>query len=267
MNRVNTLLSRCALPSEPTQHLSGGMMGEVYRCGDWVVKTHPSPPPGLFPAEARGLRALADVGVRTPTVRYADEDGIVMRFLHPGKPDPSGLAEQLARLHRARGPEYGSPTRVFLGRFALPTIPMKSDWLPYWAQARIRPLVEATRQTLGRLASRVETLLTVYRPPIEGPSLLHGDLWNGNVVMAREGATLIDPSVWYGERAVDLAMMRLFGGFGRSFWSKYEALCPIPKAVEESIPYYQLYYLLVHVHFFGAAYCQGVDGALRHYDC
>ena len=87
---------------------------------------------------------------------------------------------------------------------------------------------------------------------------LHGDLWHGNVYFAREGPALLDPSFFVGERGVDLAMMRLFGGFPRRFWEVYGELYPVPEEVERALPRYQVYYLLAHVHFFG----QGYLGAL-----
>jgi phosphatidylserine decarboxylase len=60
--------------------------------------------------------------------------------------------------------------------------------------------------------------------------------------------------VWWGERAVDLAMMTLFGGFPAGFWKLYRVLYPIPPEIERALPRYQVYYLLVHVYFFGSSY-------------
>ena len=100
---------------------------------------------------------------------------------------------------------------------------------------------------------------------MEGPSIIHGDLWSGNVLMTEQGAALIDPSVWVGERAVDLAMMRLFGGFATPCWDSYRETLPIPSEIEEAIPFYQLYYVLVHVYFFGESYLPSVDNILRQY--
>ena len=114
--------------------------------------------------------------------------------------------------------------------------------------------------TCDRLQGPVSQLEALYRRPLpaEGPAPLHGDLWHGNVYFAREGPALLDPSFFVGERGVDLAMMRLFGGFPRRFWEVYGELYPVPEEVERALPRYQVYYLLAHVHFFG----QGYLGAL-----
>ena len=80
-----------------------------------------------------------------------------------------------------------------------------------------------------------------------------------------EGAVLIDPSAWIGERAVDLAMMRLFGGFPEQFWHAYETHYPIPRSIKDALPFYQIYYLLVHVHLFGAHYLEQIKTIVRRY--
>ena len=47
------------------------------------------------------------------------------------------------------------------------------------------------------------------------PSLLHGDLWSGNYLISDSGIPyLIDPSVYYGHSEIDIAISKLFGGFG-----------------------------------------------------
>ncbi len=98
----------------------------------------------------------------------------------------------------------------------------------------------------------------------DGPSLLHGDLWGGNVhVMADGAAALIDPSTYYGHREVDLAMAGLFGGFPHEFFDAYEEAWPLePGYDNERRDLYQLYYLLVHVNLFGAGYTGGVRRVL-----
>ena len=53
-------------------------------------------------------------------------------------------------------------------------------------------------------------------------------------------------------------MIELFGGFPPEFWMSYKMRYPIPPEVEAAIPYHQLYFLLVHVHFFGRGYLHGV---------
>ena len=99
----------------------------------------------------------------------------------------------------------------------------------------------------------------------EGPSLVHGDLWSGNVYAGPEGRpVLIDPAVYMGHREVDLAMSELFGGFGPGFYEAYDDAMPLdPGYGQARRSVYQLYPLLVHVNLFGGSYVGGARRALR----
>jgi fructosamine-3-kinase len=91
--------------------------------------------------------------------------------------------------------------------------------------------------------------------PKEKPALLHGDLWSGNVISDEKGAPVwIDPAVYYGHREMDLAMMKLFGGFSEAVFSTYQEHFPLEANWQERIPYHQLYPLLVHLNLFGSSY-------------
>ena len=71
-------------------------------------------------------------------------------------------------------------------------------------------LAPSTIADLERLATRLDAFDTG-----EPPARLHGDLWAGNRLVDVDGRSwLIDPAAHGGHREFDLAMMRLFGGFG-----------------------------------------------------
>ncbi len=259
------LLRRAGLAARAApQPLSGGDMGRVWRVGDYVVKSHPSPPAGMFAAEKRGLEELAARGARTPQVYWAGAEGIVLEYLPPGPANWTGLAEMLARLHSSPSEHYGGSEPTFIG-----SLPLESgsdhSWPRFWREKRLLPLLTLTAPQLGPLAARVEEFINAYDWPAEGPRLIHGDLWNGNVLMSSRGPALIDPSAWNGERAVDLAMMRLFGGFAPAFWQAYQEALPMPPQVRDALEAYQLYFLLVHVHFFGSGYVPPVRRVLSRY--
>jgi fructosamine-3-kinase len=99
--------------------------------------------------------------------------------------------------------------------------------------------------------------------PEEPPSRLHGDLWGGNLHVDDAGRPcLIDPAVYGGHREVDLAMMRLFGGFGDHVFAAYEEAWPLAPGAAARVPLYQLYPLLVHLNLFGGSYLGSVQRAL-----
>ncbi|MEM6732441.1 MAG: fructosamine kinase family protein, partial [Myxococcota bacterium] len=99
--------------------------------------------------------------------------------------------------------------------------------------------------------------------PDEPPARLHGDLWGGNLHVTGSGEpALIDPAVYGGHREIDLAMMRLFGGFSPRVFASYEAAYPLAAGADDRVPLYQLYPLLVHLNLFGTGYLSGVKQAL-----
>ncbi|HEX2673741.1 MAG TPA: fructosamine kinase family protein, partial [Polyangiaceae bacterium] len=100
----------------------------------------------------------------------------------------------------------------------------------------------------------------------EPPARLHGDLWSGNVHVDERGAPcLIDPAVYGGHREMDLAMMRLFGGFSERVFAAYAEAFPLSPGHERRVQLYQLYPLLVHVNLFGGSYLGSLQQALSAY--
>lgn len=100
--------------------------------------------------------------------------------------------------------------------------------------------------------------------PVEKPSLLHGDLWNGNYMLAESGIPcLFDPAVYYGHREMDIGMTFLFGGFDSIFYDTYNEVYPMKEKWSERLEYYNLYPLMVHVNLFGTSYISHVEGILK----
>jgi fructosamine-3-kinase len=139
-------------------------------------------------------------------------------------------------------------------------------WGTFYAERRVLALTEralqrgalprALARRLEQLAERIPGLVG----PDEPPARLHGDLWGGNVLCDEQGApVLIDPAVYGGHREVDLAMMRLFGGFSQAVFDAYHAAYPLQPGHAERVALYQLYPLLAHVNLFGASYLPQVE--------
>ncbi len=260
--------------------LSGGDINDAFEValenGNRIfVKTHPSAPSGMFEAEAHGLRWLDEAGaVRVPEVlAFSDESPayLALELLTPGKRAhrfDEELGRGLAALHAHGAPSFGLDRDNFVGKLAQSNAP-SGDWASfYWRQRLEAQLRLATDRGLidsgtGRRFQALERVLADRVGPAEPPSRLHGDLWGGNLHVDADGRPcLIDPAAYGGHREVDLAMMRLFGGFGSPVFAAYEEAWPLSPGAEERIPLYQLYPLLVHVNLFGGAYVGSVKRAL-----
>ncbi|MGH7553627.1 MAG: fructosamine kinase family protein, partial [Longimicrobiales bacterium] len=203
------------------------------------------------------------------------ERWLLLEWLEPGRANTRtmpDLGNVLARAHHNRGEAFGWPTDNFIG-----SLPQGNDWMKswpeFWRSRRLLPQLERAyaaghfdardRRRFDVLLERLEVALA--NAAGDGPSLLHGDLWSGNVHVMRDGsAALVDPSSYYGHREVDLAMAELFGGFDRAFFDAYREAWPVAEGYREvRRPIYQLYYLLVHVNHFGAGYVAGSKAAVE----
>ena len=229
---------------------------------------HGEQPPGMFMEEARSLRAIgATRSVRVPVVlacdQAADFDWLLLEWLEPGPRTNASLARlgrQLATLHGHTTERYGWPAANFIG--SLPqSNAQHARWADFWRAERLIPQIERAssqlsvhdRRRLGQVCAACADLLA--DTDADGASLLHGDLWSGNLHTLTDGTpAVIDPASYYGHREVDLAMARFFGGFGEPFFSAYGEAWPLPAGAGQRVHLYQLYYLLVHVNLFGESY-------------
>jgi len=236
-------------------------------------------PADFFTSQADGLRALERAGaVRVPRVEAAGERWLLLEWLDPGSAGTdtwTTLGRHLAHMHCDTADAFGAAADNYIG--SLPQSNAWCDtWPAFWVERRIGPQWERARRAgffdgsderafRGLCAALPDALSA---GDADGPSLVHGDLWGGNVhVMADGTAALIDPSTYHGHREVDLAMAELFGGFPRAFFAAYGEAWPIEPGYDSGRrDLYQLYYLLVHVNLFGAGYTGGVRRVLRRFD-
>lgn len=245
------------------------------------LKTNRSADAAMFPAEARGLAWLADARcLRVPTVLAVSSGDpsepafLLLEFLRSARPR-SGFDEELGRglaaLHRAGAPGFGLDHENFIGRLPQRNRP-EPTWAEFYGNQRLLAQLELARAA-GRASSelcrgveRLVARLPALVGPAEPPARLHGDLWGGNLHVDEKGAPcLIDPAVYGGHREVDLAMMRLFGGFGRRVFDAYDEAYPLAPGHETRVQLYQLYPLLVHLNLFGQSYLAQALQALQRY--
>lgn len=230
----------------------------------------------MFPAEARGLRALAATGgCAVPEVVAVGQGFLALAWVEQGRRDGrwgEALGRGLARQHRATAPEWGFDEDNFIG-----ATPQENGWAATWIElfrdrrlgAMQRRLEQAGRcpaslsRRLDRLRGRLGEWLDL---PDERPALLHGDLWSGNALAAADGApVLVDPAVYFGCREADLAMMELFGGFPRDAFAAYREAWPLAPGYDERRDLYNLYHVLNHALLFGGSYAGSADRTCARY--
>ncbi|MBN8218552.1 MAG: fructosamine kinase family protein [Spirochaetes bacterium] len=233
--------------------------------------------PGMFAAEAKGLRALrCPEGPRVPEALAWGENEkgqfLVMEWIPAGKA-PRGWAENfgraLARLHARPMPFWGFPGDNYIG--STPQINARADdWTGFFAEHRLGYQVRLARSRGlldSRTALRAERVMARLPNWLSGaadyPSVVHGDLWSGNLMVGPGGeAVIVDPACYFGHRETDLAMTELFGRMEEGFYKAYDEILPRPPGYPERREIYNLYHLLNHLNLFGASYRSGVEEIL-----
>jgi fructosamine-3-kinase len=272
--REMAALTGTAVASAPGRSIAGGSINTCYywpgEAAPLFVKVGPHAAHAAFAAEADGLRELRASGkLRVPQVLAT---GVVdtaaflaLEWIEPGAGGAACerlLGEGLAALHSVTAPRFGWWRDNTIGR--TPQVnEWCADWMEFFRERRLRPqLALAGRRgfspLLGergeRLLEALPALLAGHRPRA---SLLHGDLWGGNWLASTAGEpVLFDPAVYYGDRETDLAMTRLFGGFGAAFHRAYERAAPLPAGAALRAELYNLYHVLNHANLFGGGYAR-----------
>lgn len=256
----------------PSAAVGGGCIHEAWRWSsgdcDLFVKVAPLADASLLDAEAAGLTELAGaVALRVPRVlgrgSTADVAWLALEWLELGPVAPecdARLGEGLAALHRVRADRYGLDADNFIGRTPQANA-WCADWVEFLRERRLRPQLALAARNGARtaLVDAGERLLeclgvfySSYRP---AASLLHGDLWSGNRGATSGGEPVVyDPAPYYGDREADLAMTRLFGGFGPRFYAAYQSSWPLDAAAGYRRDLHNLYHVLNHLNLFGGAY-------------
>ena len=200
---------------------------------------------------------------------------LVLEWIDEGRPNgttEADLGVALASLHRAGAPTFGREDRRTTGSRGLPNEPCP-DWATFYATQRLTPLARLARDAAALPAPAVAGLLRLDADrlrqiggPDEPPARLHGDLWAGNRLVDTAGHSwLIDPASHGGHREFDLAMMRLFGGFGADCYRTYADAYPLASGWEGRVSLHQIAPLVVHAIKFGGGYVQAAVDAIALY--
>ena len=265
------------------QSVSGGDISTAFliqtRKNSYFIKVNSKPwALDMFKVEAKGLKAISNTNtIRTPEViacdTFKNESFILMEYVESksaSSKDMELFGRQLAQLHEVTSDEFGFEVDNFIGSIHQYNKKHKT-WNDFYTEERLNPQLELARSK-GLLhdseipeTELVKTTCFSYFKNIR-PSLLHGDLWSGNYLIASGGTPyLIDPATYFGHSEVDIAMSKLFGGFGQSFYDSYHEIIPKDEFTKIRIELYQLYYLLVHLNLFGSSYYGSVKNILRKY--
>ncbi len=263
-------------PAAPNT-VAGGCINQAFHlCGgdrSYFVKLNQSSRLPMFKAEAAGLTEIAHsktIRVPDPICHGSHEENSFLVLEHiqmSGTGDMEQAGRQLAVMHRKIGGGFGWDRDNTIGSTHQPN-DLSSDWVEFWQQRRLGYQLKLAAELGhgGRLQKSGDRLLALLPQLIDHqplPSLLHGDLWSGNIAFDSERQPVIfDPALYYGDRETDLAMTELFGGFSKNFYAAYNEEWPLDPGYTSHRTLYNLYHILNHLNIFGGGYAGQAQGMI-----
>lgn len=255
---------------ENQRSVSGGCINQGYSLvgGNitYFVKINQASQVGMFAAEALALKQMS----ATQTIRVPQPicwgmaekaSYIVLEWMEFGRGTNQSWEEmgrKLGAMHHHLGADkFGWEQNNTIGSTSQMNT-WSDSWADFFAEHRIGYQLKLARRRGGnfpeytQVVEIVRELLTDRKPQ---PSLVHGDLWSGNVAVTQKGEPVIlDPATYYGDHEVDLAMTELFGGFSGIFYRGYNEVFPVDKGYQKRKTIYNLYHILNHFNLFGGGY-------------
>lgn len=229
-----------------------------------------------FESEAKSLSiikntSLFDVPIPISTGIENNESYLMLSYIEEGRKKKTffeDFAVKLNSLHNNTSTSFGYESDGTDGPILKPNTPNKS-WIDFFRSTRLEYQIRIAEPYFSKneLRGFLQLLdnLDKYLIEPDTPSLLHGDLWNGNFMVNNLGEpVLIDPSLYYGHREAELAFTHLFGGFDESFYETYKTLYDL-NGFEDRLDLYNLYHLLVHLNLFKSSYLESCLTIMKKY--
>ena len=244
--------------------------------GAYFLKTNFQSNTDLFKKELEGLELIrSNCSLHVPEIiaegTLEDTNFLLMDWISPAKKQTAyweKLGEGLAELHMSTRSLFGLDTNNYISILDQSNQPTQ-DWVSFFIHQRLEPMLQRAFYENLIPQKYMEEFREIYPRldgffPNEKSSLLHGDLWSGNIMVNSSGLpSLIDPAVYFGHREMDLAFSKLFGGFDPRFYAAYDQVFPLEPGFDQRVAVYNLYPLLVHLNLFGTSYLSGISQTVK----
>ena len=273
-DRLEGIIGRRPLSVQP---LAGGCISPVWRVAlssHEVVVVKEAAAGASLETESWMLSYLRENSeLPVPRVIHGEATLLILEYLdNAGRLDgraETHAADLLAALHENTADAFGLSRDTLIGPLLQPN-PQTEDWIGFFRDQRLLYMARecldagAVQADLFRrieaLADRLEDLI----PPPAAPALIHGDLWDGNILASNGRVTgFIDPAIYYADPEIELAFSTLFNTFGGRFFDRYQEHRPLADGFFDTRRIlYNLYPLLVHVRLFGGGYVAQVRDVL-----
>jgi fructosamine-3-kinase len=256
-----------------------GQIGDIYKICTadecFILKTSKSS--SMLQTEANMLIDINKYKIPVPEIFDVSARYLLMEFIEEGPVSTEvkelQAAKSLSDLHSVTNESrmYGYYYDTSIASFGQKNEQTQFNWGLFLGQMRIMPMAQICyeRGQLSKMTvNKLEVLCRDIYKRIDmnsiTPSLLHGDLWSGNILFNNDHATLIDPAIYFGDREMELAFILMFNTFGDTFFNSYSEVHALSDDFYETkVPLYQIYPYLVHIALYGSSYISGLEEQLK----
>ena len=147
-----------------------------------------------------------------------------------------------------------------------------SSWSNFYSNKRLNSIFELAnkKENLGKpINEKINYLLKNMKnfiPNKPKASLLHGDLWEGNILFKKKKFIgFIDPGSFFGHNEMEIAYLRWFNPsfIDINFLKKYNDYIKIEKDYVDYEPIYQLYYSLSNIALWDKSYIKDTNRLIK----
>ncbi len=210
-----------------------------------------------------------------PSIINYNDNLLIMSFINNDDDQPNqtndDLLNSIISLHSNKSKNYGFSFDTQIGGLRQINSSSK-NWLEFYRDKRLtyifdlvnktQPMDETINTKIDLLIKKIDNFIP--NKPIS--SLLHGDLWEGNILFKnKKFVGFIDPGSFYGHNELEISYLRWFNPkfIDENFLDKYNDHIKIDKYYLEYEPIYQLYYSLLNVYLWDRSYIEDVRKLLE----
>ncbi len=211
-----------------------------------------------------------------PKVLYLTNNTLVMEFINndkiKSKLSEKDLAFQLSKIHQIKNIHFGYEFDPPIGGLRQPSKFDKS-WIDFYTNKRlgmIFEIINSTKPMPSKINKGIEKLLKNLNnliPNNPQPSLIHGDLWDENILFLNGKLVgLIDPGIYYAHSEMEIAYLQWFNYVSNNFFEYYSEYNHLDKDFFNYSEIYQLYYNLLNVHLWSRDYLKNTAKLIKKFN-